>query len=208
MDDMAFGLKNPAVIDFKIGRITHDPEASQEKIQRQKSKYPPVECLGFQLLGMRVFDKKYQSFSHYDKVFGRSLNEDDVIHGLALYFQFHQTPQLRAIQETLRRFEEIREWFKKQKSYHFFSSSLIVVYDANLEDHDDNNNTSNQTNHSNGGLCWPSVRVAMADFAHVFPSNNTLDENYLFGLERLIEHLKLLLSPEYKFKEIRSKNID
>ena len=36
------------------GKITHDPEASIEKIARQKLKYPPIEKIGFQLLGMRV----------------------------------------------------------------------------------------------------------------------------------------------------------
>ncbi len=54
MDDLAFGIEYPAVIDFKIGRRTYDPEATTEKIIRQKKKYPPVEKIGFQLLGMRV----------------------------------------------------------------------------------------------------------------------------------------------------------
>ncbi len=59
MDDVAYGINYPAVIDFKIGKITHDPEASEAKILRQKSKYPPVEKIGFQLLGMRVKHLKY-----------------------------------------------------------------------------------------------------------------------------------------------------
>ena len=54
MDDMAYGIEYPAVIDFKIGRQTYDPEATTEKIIRQKLKYPPVEKIGFQLLGMRA----------------------------------------------------------------------------------------------------------------------------------------------------------
>lgn len=54
MDDIAYGVKYPAVIDFKMGRITYDPEASVDKITRQKQKYPPVEKIGYQLLGMRV----------------------------------------------------------------------------------------------------------------------------------------------------------
>lgn len=54
MDDLAYGIKYPAIIDFKIGKQTYDPEASIEKIKRQKLKYPPVEKIGFQLLGMRV----------------------------------------------------------------------------------------------------------------------------------------------------------
>ncbi len=54
MQDLAFGLKYPVVIDFKIGRQTHDPEASIDKITRNKLKYPPCESIGFQLMGMRV----------------------------------------------------------------------------------------------------------------------------------------------------------
>lgn len=56
MDDIAHGVKYPAVIDFKMGRITYDPEASVDKITRQKQKYPPVEKIGYQLLGMRVWE--------------------------------------------------------------------------------------------------------------------------------------------------------
>jgi 1D-myo-inositol-tetrakisphosphate 5-kinase/inositol-polyphosphate multikinase len=84
MEDIAQGVKYPAVMDFKLGRITHDPEATPDKIQRQKLKYPPVERLGFQLIGMRVFDHKDNTFSHYDKVYGRALSEDDLIHGECL----------------------------------------------------------------------------------------------------------------------------
>ena len=54
MDDIGFGIKRPAVIDFKIGRKTYDPEETIEKIDRQKKKYPAVERIGFQLIGMRV----------------------------------------------------------------------------------------------------------------------------------------------------------
>jgi len=44
----------------------------------------------------------------------------------------------------------------------------------------------------------------MADFAHVFPADNSRDENYLYGLNRLIDHLKLLLDAEYTFKDVRN----
>ena len=47
------------------------------------------------------------------------------------------------------------------------------------------------------------VRVKIADFAHVFPAENTLDENFLFGLNKLIEYLEILLRPDYEFKDIR-----
>lgn len=184
MDDLAFGIKYPAVIDLKIGRQTYDPEASIEKIERQKLKYPPVEKIGFQLLGMRVFNKTNCTFSHYDKVFGRKLDEENLIHGLALFYQFHQTPQIEAIKDTIKKFESIQAWFDKQSTYHFYSSSVIVVYNADGKD--------------------DSVRIKLADFAHVFPANDKRDDNYLYGLNNLVEHLNLLIHPGYVFKDVRN----
>lgn len=77
----------------------------------------------------------------------------------------------------------------KQTTYHFYKSSLIIIYDAN----------ANQTAATVGN----QVKVFMADFDHVFPANDTINENYLYGIERLIEYLKLLLDSTYKFKDIR-----
>lgn len=177
-----------------------------------------------------MFNRKDASFKHYDKIFGRKLSEEELVHGLALFYQFHEsTPQIRAIKETIRKFEEIKQWFLKQTSYHFYSSSLIVIYDAFLEDMLNNdaanttpstkettttpngadsssstNATSNNNNNNNSNLNPHNlIRVIMADFAHVFPANNTLDMNYIYGLERLIEHLKLLIQPGYQFKDVR-----
>ena len=81
MNDVASGIKEPSVIDFKIGRITHDPEASFEKRCRHTAKYPDSEITGFQIVGMRVYDNKSSNFDHFDKVFGRSLDHKNIIHG-------------------------------------------------------------------------------------------------------------------------------
>ena len=54
MENLANGIQNPTVIDIKIGRITYGPDASIQKIIEQKSKYPPLENIGFQIMGMRV----------------------------------------------------------------------------------------------------------------------------------------------------------
>jgi 1D-myo-inositol-tetrakisphosphate 5-kinase/inositol-polyphosphate multikinase len=81
MDDIAYGIKQPAVIDFKIGKITHDPEASIEKRSKDMAKYPDSEITGFQIVGMRVYDNKSSNFDHFDKVFCRSLDHKNIIHG-------------------------------------------------------------------------------------------------------------------------------
>ena len=69
MDDLTIGLKNPAVIDFKIGKITYDPEATPEKIVLERGKRH-TERMGFQILGMRVsyisILKLYNLFVQWD----------------------------------------------------------------------------------------------------------------------------------------------
>lgn len=138
---------------------------------------------------------------------------------MALYYQFHQTPQLSAIRETIKKFEEIKCLFERQKTYHFYSSSLIVTYEAYLEDNliaqtNNSNNShfenkdiiSNNISGSSPKSFENSVRIVMADFAHVFPAEDTLDKNYLYGLNSLIDHLKTLLRPDYVFKDVRNAN--
>lgn len=44
------------------------------------------------------------------------------------------------------------------------------------------------------------VRVSMIDFTHVVDAKNQIDENYLFGLKKLINYLRNLLNNDYKFK--------
>ena len=34
----------------------------------------------------KVFNKENETFSHYDKIFGRSLNEKDLVHGKQIFF--------------------------------------------------------------------------------------------------------------------------
>ena len=130
-----------------------------------------------------------------------------ILIGLALYYQFHQTPQIQAVRETIKKFESIKNWFEKQTSYHFYSSSLIVIYEANLAESiqqlNEEKKLTTATSSSSDALS-NSVRITMADFAHVFPASNTHDDNYLYGLNRLIDHLKLLLKPDYKFKDVRN----
>ena len=54
MDDLLYGFEYPAVIDLKMGKQTYDPEATHDKIVRHLKKHPPIQVLGFQVLGMSV----------------------------------------------------------------------------------------------------------------------------------------------------------
>ena len=54
LEDVTSKYKKPCVIDIKIGKITYDPDASEEKKRKESTKYPPLQKIGFQLRGFRV----------------------------------------------------------------------------------------------------------------------------------------------------------
>ena len=125
------------------------------------------------------------------------LDENTAVHGLGLFFQFDSHPQKRAVVEAIRQINDIKKFFEKQTLYHFYSSSVIVVYEGNLQNLL-NNDKTNQVEVNK------LIRVKMVDFAHVIPGKNQVDENYLQGLESLISYLGLLLDPEYVFNDVRN----
>lgn len=56
LGDVLATMVHPSVMDIKIGPKTYDPEASNEKIATEMSKYKHAAVMGFRILGMRVSD--------------------------------------------------------------------------------------------------------------------------------------------------------
>lgn len=54
LENLLYGLHQPNIIDIKIGRVTHDPFASKEKIEREETKYTPQKVIGFRMSGLKV----------------------------------------------------------------------------------------------------------------------------------------------------------
>lgn len=67
--------------------------------------------------------------------------------------------------------DHIRRYFLTQKHYHFYSSSVLLAYDAETITNDKD--------------AFPLLRVSLIDFAHVTPANGQLDLNYLQGITNL-----------------------
>jgi hypothetical protein len=117
-----------------------------------------------------------------------------------MFYQFNRTPQLNALKETIQKLSHIKEFFKKQTTYNFYSSSIIITYEANLEAI----LQMNKENKTRSLIVNDLVRVKMVDFAHVvLEKSNSLDENYLFGVEKLISFLRRLLDQNYCFKDVK-----
>jgi len=54
LSDVTRPFAKPSIMDVKIGAITYDSEADSEKRQRERAKFPKLEQVKFQLVGMKV----------------------------------------------------------------------------------------------------------------------------------------------------------
>ncbi|CAG2165980.1 unnamed protein product [Oppiella nova] len=168
LEDMTNGMTSPSILDVKIGPKTYDPEANERKIASESGKYRFAELLGFRLLGMRIYKSKDNEYIVKDKDYGISLTPDTVNEAITLFVQNNKA----LISEFGHQMRAIGEWFETHNTdkWQFISSSLLFAYDCNQS----------------------KALVKMIDFAHVFP-NEGRDDNYLFGLNKLITYFDNLL---------------
>ena len=54
LEDITHRFRRPCIMDVKLGRRVWDDFAEQDKIDREKKKYPAQEIIGFRIIGMRV----------------------------------------------------------------------------------------------------------------------------------------------------------
>ncbi|XP_067131420.1 inositol polyphosphate multikinase-like [Centruroides vittatus] len=182
---------------------------------------------------------------YFDKHYGRQQTPETIADALFLYLNKSYETTVHAILcGFLHKLHAIENWFKVQRTFAFYSSSILFVYEGDRSVWDRCNreigainkltfipnckeeNAAKTISRSNlnssaanpgvgsecrGGSCsvcglssevCGAIRrrndrpptlldVRMIDFAHVFPSDKT-DQNYLFGLKRLVGYLKVL----------------
>lgn len=100
-------------------------------------------------------------------IFKRLFSESNLLkHFTALKFFINNNQELK--QKYLAQLRSIQDWFEKDniKKFKFISSSLLFVHDSTRT----------------------RCTIKMIDFAHVFPNELLKDDNYIFGLNKLIEY--------------------
>lgn len=197
LQDLVDGFAKPCVIDVKIGAKTWDPSAPPKKVAHEKSKYLGTkEPLGLSLTGMQYYDLGAQKTQKMAKELGKTLVVSTFIETIFEFFNGACNPIIPSYiaKKLLPRLKEIQEYFQVQREFCYYSSSLLIGYDAerfegqcsqknyNWQGLNDDPSESEDVNN------W--LRVCMIDFAHVFPiegDNPGPDSNYQFGLNNLIK---------------------
>jgi 1D-myo-inositol-tetrakisphosphate 5-kinase/inositol-polyphosphate multikinase len=131
LEDLTFAFRRPSVLDIKMGRCTFEPTASREKKEREVRKYPHQAELGFRVTGFKVFDRCSDTYLKAGKAFGRSVAPEEASGALGLLFS-DSTGQVRddVLSEVLVQLENLWLWMKGQNRFHFYCSSLLIVYDS------------------------------------------------------------------------------
>lgn len=75
--------------------------------------------------------------------------------------------------------KEIQNYFEEQRLYHYYSSSILIAYDAET-----------LKNGTNSAL---DLRIVLIDFARAIPANGELDNNYLNGVKKVSYFFETML---------------
>ncbi|XP_043471797.1 inositol polyphosphate multikinase [Leptopilina heterotoma] len=131
--DITKGMSEPCVMDIKIGKRTWDPLAGEEKQIAEGKKYVESRrAYGFCIPGFQVYRLSDGQLRKFGKDYGKQLNEKSVIEALELFLNIStgNLPNRDLILKLLSFLWKILAFFRAQKKYRFYSSSLLIAYDA------------------------------------------------------------------------------
>jgi len=176
LENLTQRMTKPCVMDVKIGAITYGPDASNAKREKEAKSYSGTKIpLGFSVLGIISYPQN--EMRRLTKAFGQSLQKDSINQVLEnfLCLDSHLAKLISLV--FIEKLEGFLELFTKQTTYHMYASSLLFVYDydklnSKLFDIKD------------------FITLKLIDFAHVFPAKGKIDENFVNGLENILNMFK------------------
>lgn len=194
LEDLISKYPNPSIIDFKIGSRTWYPEATEEYIQKclEKDRRTSSLPLGFRISGLHLYEGQEFGYWKPERNLTIKYSADDVRLVLRKFVSSNQASDSKTDPDCafassvyggssgiLAQLLELKSWFEEQTIYHFYSCSVLMVYDKE----------------SLVKGTEPGPAIKLVDFAHVVGGNGVLDHNFLGGLCSLIKFISDVLIP-------------
>lgn len=132
LQDVSDTFQNPSILDVKIGALTYDKEASESKIEEERSKFAYGEICGIRILGMKVFDDEKQLYVSQEKTFLRQLSPDTMTSALNLFLTKDKFVNSLMLCGFIHKLLRLDDWFSKQRAFAFVGSSILFIYESTL----------------------------------------------------------------------------
>ncbi len=98
----------------------------------------------------------------------------------------------RTVDSVIKQTKRVQTWFESQRKFIFYSSSLLILYEGQPDSEVQNGHGPHlEVNGTESDDSTELTELKMIDFTHVFSSEGKLDENYLEGIEKFLEHLRM-----------------
>ncbi|XP_076244363.1 inositol phosphate kinase 2 [Calliopsis andreniformis] len=133
LKDITDGMAEPCVMDIKIGRRTWDPLATPQKKATEELKYAESKrTYGFCITGFQVYCLSSGQLKKFGKHYGKTLDAKGVVEALKMFLNINpeRPPCRQLIVQLLSFLWKILLFFRTQRLFRFYSSSLLVAYDA------------------------------------------------------------------------------
>lgn len=180
MEDLTHGFQKPGIMDVKVGARTWYAEAGPKYVEKCKAKdeETTTAALGYRLSGMQVYEAKNAEVWKASRSWCKYLKPEEVPEALKRFVSSNPSAEkgwdgasAKAVYgTTVTELQQLKAWLEVQTTYHFFSASVLVVYEGEP--------TSPQ-----------AISVRLVDFAHVLYDRDAIDENFLSGLKSFMQVL-------------------
>ncbi|XP_033226999.1 inositol polyphosphate multikinase isoform X2 [Belonocnema kinseyi] len=133
LGDITNGMAEPCIMDIKIGKRTWDPLSFPEKKKSEQEKYSESKrAYGFCIPGFQVYRLTDGQLKKFGKDYGKKLNEKSIIEAIEIFLNASpgNLPNRDLILKILSPLSKILSFFRSQKKFRFYSSSLLIAYDA------------------------------------------------------------------------------
>ncbi|PQP94808.1 inositol polyphosphate multikinase beta-like [Prunus yedoensis var. nudiflora] len=172
--------------DAKIGSRTWYPQAAEDYIIKclKKDRETTSLELGFRISGLRVYGNKETGFWKPDKKCVLNFSIEDTRLALRKFVSSNPSSDSDIKPDCsfastvyggpagiLAQLLELKSWFEEQTVFHFYSCSVLMVYEK-----------ESILQGRNSG-----AEIKLVDFAHVIEGKGVIDHNFLGGLCSLIK---------------------